>query len=202
MLLQWHQGASGAAACGTACISQQQQGQQAMHLRLRAGRWRAQQLLQQPCQADGLVSQVAGQGCMALVEHQVDHPQHAGQPGWPFGGARHFVGDARGADLGLGAHDALGQGGRGHQAGGGDGLGAQPADLTQGQRNARLFRQAGVAAGEDQAQAVILDDAVCIGQLLPAGCGVCQGFGLRGGIVPGHQAPVTAQPVNGLEAPG
>jgi hypothetical protein len=137
---------------------------------------------------------------MAFVEDQVDHPQHAGQARRALHRPRHLVGNAGRGDLGLGAHDALRQRGRGHQAGGGDGLGAQAADLAQRERDARFVRQAGVAAGEHQAQAVVFDrPAHRRHTLFPARRGVGQGVGQL--VVPGHEAPVAAQRSMALKRP-
>ncbi len=47
--------------------------------------------------------------------------------------------------------------GGGHQIGSSDLLGGQPADLAQGQGDARVRREGRVTAGEDQAQLVVLD---------------------------------------------
>ncbi len=150
-------------------LVQQHQRQQAHHLRL------GQQLQQQVAQADGFAGQlISGQlgahgGRVALVEYQVDHPQHALQALGQFTQLRHLIGNPGVADLRLGAHDALGDGGRADQPGPGDFLGAQVADLAQGQRHLGIGRQCRVAAGEDQAQAVILhilDAPVVLFQLL------------------------------------
>ena len=69
------------------------------------------------------------------------------------------------ADLRLGAHDALRQRTRRGEKGLGYLLGGQAADLAQGERNPRFRRQRGMAAGKDQAQAVILEDVLFLGAL-------------------------------------
>ncbi len=110
----------------------------------------------------------------------------------------HLEGDAGIADLGLGAHDPLRQRGRRDQAGMGDGLGRQAADLAQGQRDAGLFRQAGMAAGEDQPQPVVLDRLA----LVRAGAGVRHRADLFGDLAPGCHAALPAQLIDRLEPPG
>ena len=73
---------------------------------------------EQPAEPDRLARQVgarqrlAGRCRVALVEDQVDHAQHAVEPLGSSAARRHLVGNARVADLGLGAHDALRQRGR------------------------------------------------------------------------------------------
>ena len=122
-----------------------------------------QQPGQQPREADGFRRQVRPQqvvalrGRIALVEDQIDHPQHIGQPLRQRVRLGHLIGDAGIADFRLCPDDPLGQGGRRDQAGVGDGLGRQPADLAQGEGDAGFLRKARVAAGEDQPQPVVLD---------------------------------------------
>ena len=83
--------------------------------RLRLG----QQLDQQPAQADRLARKIgprqrlARRRGVAFVEHQIDHLQHRIQPLGQIGPRRHLVGNARVANLRLGAHDPLGQRRRG-----------------------------------------------------------------------------------------
>ena len=203
LLFQRHQLARGRVARSAACVVQQQQRQQAQHfgfgdLALRL----AQQRPQQPRQADGFVGQRRSVRRMPFVEHQVHHPQHAGQARRPLGRARHFVRDARRGDLGLGAHDALRQRGRGEQKGAGNRLGRQAADLAQRQRDARFFGQARMAAGEHQAQAVVFDRIALVDQLLAARRVVGHRFSLFGGFVPTDEAFAAADAVDGLEPAG
>ena len=59
-------------------------------------------------------------------------------------------------DLALGPDQALGHGGLGHQEGPGDLGGLEPAEQAQGQRHLGGGGQRRVAAGEDQAEAVVV----------------------------------------------
>ena len=73
-----------------------------------------------------------------------------------------------------------------------DGFGRQAADLAQGQRDAGLFRQAGVAAGEDQPQPVVLDRLALVrGRRL-----VGDGGNLVFDIAPGGHALLSPQLVD------
>ena len=159
LCVEQHQLALGRGARRAPRFSQQHQRQQALRLGF------GQQLDQQPAKADGFVGEVGPRqrlavgGEVALVENQVDHPQHAVEPRRQRRPLGHFVGDARVADLALGAHDALRQCRCGSQEGAGDGLGGQAAHFAQGQRHLRLGRERRMAAGEDQPQAVVLDAA-------------------------------------------
>jgi hypothetical protein len=114
-------------------------------------------------QADGLGAQLpahqrvpAGRG-VALVEDQVHRGEDRGQPVGQRGVARDGEGDARVAQLALGAHDALLHRRLGDQEGAGDLRGLQAADEPQGQPHPRLEGERRVAAGEDQRQAVVGD---------------------------------------------
>ncbi len=119
------------------------------------------QLDQHPGEADRFVGQVDALAqfthgsVMARREHGVDRCQHGSQPVWHLVFVRHPVGNVRLGDLGLGPADALTDRGLGDQEHAGDVDRRQPADGAQGQRDLRLGRQRRVAAGEQQAQAVI-----------------------------------------------
>ncbi len=67
----------------------------------------------------------------------------------------HDIGNAGVANLALGAHQPLRHGRRGHQKRARDLVGLEAAQRAQGQRDLRLRSQRRVAAGEDQAQAVV-----------------------------------------------
>ena len=124
--------------------------------------------------------------------------QHGFQSLRQIGRRRHLIRDAGVANLRLGAHDALGQCRRSSQEGARDLLGGETADLAQGQRDARLRRQGGVAAGEDQAQPVVRD-ALFVPLFLVLGVVVDLGSERRQrGVEPG--APANA--VDGLEPAG
>lgn len=151
LLVEPHQFAAGRDPRLAPRVVQQHQGEQAEGLGV------GQQLDQQAADADRLAAEIgagqagAGGGRVALVEHQVDHLQDVAQPLGEFLQGRYLVGNPGLADLVLGPHDALGDGaGRGEE-GAGDLLGAQVADLAQGQRHLCLGGQRRVAAGEDQA---------------------------------------------------
>jgi hypothetical protein len=70
-------------------------------------------------------------------------------------GCRHHVGDLGRADLGLGPNESLGHRRDRDQERGRDLGGAQTTQRVQAQRDLGLAMQRGVAAGEDQAQAII-----------------------------------------------
>ena len=106
------------------------------------------------------VSDGARRRGVALVEDQVDHVQHGVEPLRQLRPRRHLIGNARVADLRLGAHDALGQRGGGGEEGARDLLGGEAADLAQRQRHLRVRGQRGMAAGEDQPQPVVFDALV------------------------------------------
>ena len=99
----------------------------------------------------------ARRGGIALVEHQVDDVKHRVETIRQLGVRRHLVGNARGADLGLGADDPLGQGRWAGQERARNLLGREPADLAQRQRQLRVRRQRRVAAGENQPQPIVFD---------------------------------------------
>ena len=108
---------------------------------------------------------VAGGGRVALVEDQIDHPQHAVQPLGQGVLARHRVGDARGADLRLGAHEPLGHRRRRHEEGARDLVDGKAAEGLEGERHLGFEGERGVTAGEDQPHEVVRE-----GLLREAGC--------------------------------
>ncbi len=87
---------------------QQHQGQQPHQLRI------GQQLKQQTPETDSLGAEVgtgqlaAAGGGIAFIENQVDHPHHVIQPSRQLFACGYSVGNARVANLLLGADDALG----------------------------------------------------------------------------------------------
>ena len=108
-----------------------------------------------------------------------------------------LIGNVGIADLGLGAHDALRQSGSRGQKGAGNLFGSETADFTQRQGKLRFGGEARVTAGEDQAQAVILDQRF-LGFFR-------RQFGLQpfGDLFVGHiKARFASQLVDGLEAAG
>ena len=175
---------------------QQHQRQQPERLRL-VGHQRAQQ----PREPDRLGAQLAahqrvarGRG-VALVEDQVQRRQHRAEPRRQVGVARDLVGDPGAADLGLGAHDALRHRALGDQEGARHLAGGQPAEQPQRQRDARLLSQRGVAAGEDQPQALVGDRAhglvVLVGLVRPG-----QRLQPRELLSSRRRAPLGPQPVD------
>ena len=92
---------------------------------------------------------------ITFVEDQIDHAQHAVQPRRQIRARRHLIRNARIANLRLRAHDALGERGRGREKGARDLLGREPADFAQRERDLRVRREGRMAAGEDEAQAIV-----------------------------------------------
>ncbi|MNE09895.1 hypothetical protein D3C80_1025860 [compost metagenome] len=159
-------------------------------------------MLEQTPKADRFIAQVVAHQALprrrrvAFVEHQVDHPQHAIKTLRQFGQRRHLIGNSRIADLGFGADDALGDGRRALQKRAGDFFGGQVTDFAQGQRHLGIGGQRRVTAGEDQAQAVVLQLFVIHLSLLERLQRLHQ---LRLGTV---ETRTPAQAVDRLEAPG
>ena len=169
---------SGRVRAGPACVGEQHQREQPGDLAV---------VGQLPSHladdADGLVGELdpkrvraAGRD-VALVEHQVQHLQHGAEPLCLFG-LGHAEAGPGGGDLLFRAADALGHGRLGHEERAGDLRGAQPTDGPQRQRHLRWWGQRGVAAQEQQRQAVIggsrIGDVGRRSQLrggFPGGCG-------------------------------
>ncbi|MCY1366810.1 hypothetical protein D9M69_537160 [compost metagenome] len=107
-----------------------------------------------------------------------------------------MIRDFRIADLRLGAHDALGDGGRGREKGPGDFFRGQVADFPQRQWHLCVGRQGRVAASEDQPQAIVF-------HVFITPVGLLQFLQLRDqqGLRRG-KACAPAQGIDGLEAPG
>nr|WP_240197035.1 hypothetical protein [Nonomuraea lactucae] len=100
---------------------------------------------------------------VALVEHQIQHGEYAGDAGREILGGRHPIGDASRFDLGLRAGDPPLQGGLLDQEGAGDLGHGQTADHAQRQRHPGLDPQRRVTAGEDQPEPVVGDGAGRLG---------------------------------------
>jgi len=81
---------------------------------------------------------LAGGRGVALVEDEVHHLEHGGQALAQIGGAGQLEGHARFGQRALGAHDALGHGGLGHEEGTRDLVRLQPAEHAQRQGHPRL----------------------------------------------------------------
>jgi hypothetical protein len=119
------------------------------------------QLQQHPPESDRLGRQLPphrrlpGGRRVPLVEDEIDDGHHRLESLGQVRLIRDAVGDAGSADLLLGPHQALGHRRRRDQEGAGDLLGGEASQRAQGQRHLRLQRQRRVAAGEDQAQAIV-----------------------------------------------
>ena len=116
-----------------------------------------------PCQPDRLGAQlaadqrVARRRRVALVEHEVQDAQDAVEPLGQELGRRDAVGDPGVADLALGPDEALGEGRFRDEERPGDLGRRQAAERAQRQRHPRVHRERRMAAGEDEAQAVVGD---------------------------------------------
>ena len=124
------------------------------------------QLGEQPAEADRLAAEVGahelvalGRG-VALVEHEVDDVQHGRQPLGQQVSGRHAVRDLRVVDLALRAHQPLCHRRLRDEERASDLARLQARDRAQRQRQLRLRRERGVAAGEDQAQPVVFEHPV------------------------------------------
>jgi hypothetical protein len=113
--------------------------------------------------SSGADQAVAGAGRVALVEDEVDDGEDAGQAVGDLGVAGDAIGDPRRRDLALGAHQPLGHRRLRHEEGARDLPRGQPAEGPQGQRDAGVHRQRRVTAGEDQAQAVVVEGRLVLG---------------------------------------
>jgi hypothetical protein len=100
---------------------------------------------------------IAGARCVALVEHEVDDVERGRHALGQHVVGREAERNARGADLGLRADEALGHRGLGDQERVGDLGGRQAAEETQGERDLRVGRERRVTAGEDQPQPLVGD---------------------------------------------
>ena len=93
---------------------------------------------------------------VALVEDQVQDPQHGAQAIGQFVVGGHREADARVANALLGAADALRHGRLRHQEGPSDLGGGEAANRAERQRDGRSGRERRVAAQEEQQQRVVL----------------------------------------------
>ncbi len=103
---------------------------------------------------------VTGGRRISLVEYEIDNFEDGGEAVTALLPVRHLEGHALLRQGPLGAHDALGDGGLGHEESPRDLLGGEAAQQPQGEGDARLGCEHGVAGGEDQAQQVIADVVV------------------------------------------
>jgi hypothetical protein len=133
----------------TACIVEQHEREQAVHLRL--VRHQLGERVSEPERLRGEIEATA----VALVEDQVDDRQHRSEPLGQQVVVRHGEGDAGVPDLALRAREAALHGLFGNEEGAGDLLGAQTTERTEGQSDLGLEGERRVAAGEDQLQALV-----------------------------------------------
>ena len=95
--------------------------------------------------------------------------EDSGQPVWQLVARRHLVGDSSVANLVFCSHDPLRERRRGGEERLPDFLGLEPADLAQGQRDACVGIQRGMAAGEDEPQSIVGDLVVFFKMCLAIG---------------------------------
>src|SRR6516165_11191917 len=107
---------------------------------------------------------VSGGGGIALVEDEIDDHLHRSAALGQSVLRWYLIGDARILDRALGAHEALRQSGLSDEKRARDLLGRQAAESAQRQGNLRLAIERGMAAREDQPQAVIGDPKIRIVQ--------------------------------------
>jgi len=154
---QPHQRAVRPGAGRAAGGGQQQQSEQPHRLRLVG-----HQLLQQPGQPHRFGTEVVADQVrttrrgVPLVEDQVDDGQDGPEPVRELPVVGDPDGDPGRLDLALGAHQALSHRGLGHQERPGDLGGLQAGDEAQGQGHLGGLGQCRVAAGEDQAELVVV----------------------------------------------
>ena len=121
---------------------------------------------EQPAEPDRLAAQLAADEpvalgrAVALVEDQVHDLQHAGQPVGQRLVRRHAIRDVRVRDLALRARQPLPHRRLRDEERARDLAGGQAAERAERQRDARRERERRMAAGEDQAQAVVRHGAV------------------------------------------
>jgi hypothetical protein len=143
---------------------QQQQGQQAHRFRLVR-----HERDDEPGQPHRLGAQVvphqdlAGRRRVALVEDQVQDREHRAQPVGKLGVAGDAVRDVGGPDLPLGPDDPLAHRRLRHKEGAGDLGRLQAAEQPQGQRHLGRPGERRVAAGEDEAEPVVVHGAHLLG---------------------------------------
>ena len=160
LLGQRHERAVGRGAGGAPRVGQQHQRQQARGLTRRRV-VRGQQPAHLAGQPDRLAGQLdllqvrAGRRRVALVEDQVQHVQHDGEPLGPLRAGGHLERRARLLDLLLRPADPLRHRRLGDQERARDLLGREAADRAQRQRHLRRRRQRRVAAQEQQRQRVV-----------------------------------------------
>ena len=124
---------------------------------------------EEPAEADGLVAELRAHEAVvvargvALVEHEVDDGEDAGEAVGQRVVGRDAVGDRGLRDLALGADEALGHRRLGHEERARDLGRRQAAERAQRQGDARLDRERRVTAREDEPQPVVRDGALLRG---------------------------------------
>jgi hypothetical protein len=124
---------------------------------------------EQPAESDRFGAEVVAHECVAaargvaLVEHEVDRGQDGAQSVREIDIAWHSVRDSGVSDLGFAADDPLGHRRLGHEERAGDLGRRQAAEQAEGERDARRGRERRVAAGEDQAEAVVVHGTLLVG---------------------------------------
>ena len=94
---------------------------------------------------------------VALVEQQVEHLEHRVAPSRDRGGLGHFVGQGAGADELLRARDALGDRRFAGEEPARDLAHREAAHHLERQRHARVGRDLGMTADEDETELIVLD---------------------------------------------
>ena len=127
-----------------------------------------QQLDHEPSEPDRLVAQLGADqrvtvgGHVALGVHEVHDVEDAAEPLGQLVVGGHAVGDAGGLHLALGAHESLVHGRLGGQEATSDRGDLEAAHRAQGERDASVERERGVAAGEQQPQPIVGDGAAVV----------------------------------------
>ena len=106
---------------------------------------------------------VAGGRGVALVEHEIDHFEHRGEPFASLRPVRNLEGHVGLRERALGADDALRDGRLADEERAGDLVGGQTAEETQREGDARLGGQHWVTGDEHEAQQVVADVVVELG---------------------------------------
>ena len=139
-------------------VEQQHQGKQSEHFG-----FVGHELREQPTEADRLGAElaanqtIAGARRISLVEDEIDHREDGAKSGRPIGVVGHAVGDSGIADFALRADQPLRHRGLRHQKRASDLGGRQPAKQPERQRDLRRQRQCRMAAGENQAEAIVAE---------------------------------------------
>lgn len=107
---------------------------------------------------------IAAAGGVALVENEVDHAEHARESLGQAMIGRHLVGNASVAELAPCAHEPFGQGGLGHQKSAGNLRRGDPGYGVKRERDLCLGCQSRVTAGENEPEAIVLEEGFSVQQ--------------------------------------